>query len=95
MSDTDPRLDVVKSWLPSMPTASRPAFLRHLDTADRAAGIVRVDTNDEAMLELIALAIWEEQRYTDDTAGSYIVIDRETCAETAAYVLAALREAAR
>lgn len=64
MNDNDPRLDVLRQWLPTMPTPSRPVLLRRLDATDLERGIVRVDTNDKRTVALIANAVfdwWEDQ----------------------------------
>ena len=92
MSDNDPRLPVLAglfadvAWdeLGAKEGVSVEIGLAALDAADRAAGIVRVDTNDEALVAYLA-------RVRFPVGGAYWTLHREE----ARRLLAALREAAQ
>ena len=60
MSDNDPRLEVLLPVFDHRPGFTK-TVLGSLDAADRAAGIVRGDTNDEALVGLVARTWFERQ----------------------------------
>jgi hypothetical protein len=74
MSDTDPRLDVLRGewleWANLLEGIERwKRLLAAFDAADRAAGIVRVDTRDE---ELIQATWWAVEKQFEDVLGGFV-----------------------
>lgn len=104
MSDNDPRLTPLRVALEDSVRLGRihlviPAHyggaqgvLRAIDAADRAEGIVRVDTRDEALVERIARARWLDRWPTGLWIPDRDMSQRALMSEVR-LVLTAIREA--
>jgi hypothetical protein len=110
---TDPRLEAAKGWtaedwerelreddipFPDESLTERAVdMLADLDAADRAAGIVRVDTTDETLVERIAEAIYKSDGFEPGYSPEWPdeACDPHTYRRNGSAVLAALREAAQ
>jgi len=54
MSARDPRIEAIENFLEErldLPFTYTPGLLAAADAADREAGIIRVDTNDQALIQ--------------------------------------------